>query len=97
MRSAHQRTGAWCWINGRARMGASMNAPDYAHWHGMYEVSERFYQKLIPQAREICRKAEAEGKKAQAKAVLDVIDAILKRPEHQWYEKELKPADKPKK
>ena len=81
----------------RARHGASMMAPDYAHWHGMYEVSERFYQKLIPQAREICRKAEAEGKKAQAKAVLDVIDAILKRPEHQWYEKELKPADKPKK
>jgi hypothetical protein len=74
----------------RARHGASMMAPDYAHWHGMYEVAERFYQKLIPQAREICKHAEAEGKKAQAKAVLDVIDGVLRRPEHQWYEKELK-------
>ncbi len=74
----------------RARHGASMMAPDYAHWHGMYEVAERFYQKLIPQAREICKHAEAEGKKTQAKAVLDVIDGILNRPEHQWYEKELK-------
>ena len=36
----------------RARHGASMMAPDYAHWHGMFEVAERFYMELIPQARE---------------------------------------------
>jgi hypothetical protein len=72
----------------RARHGASMMAPDYAHWHGMYEVAERFYQRLIPQAREIAHKAQAEGKNDQGKAVLDTIDGILKRPEHQWYEKE---------
>ena len=66
-----------------------MMAPDYAHWHGMFEVGERFYQKLIPQAREIAHKADADGKKDQAKAVLGVIDAILQRPEHAWYEREL--------
>ena len=43
-----------------------MMAPDYTHWHGMYEVAERFYMELIPQAREIVehardRKAGAGG------------------------------------
>lgn len=86
----------WTWFylwhheGRRARHGASMMAPDYAHWHGMYEVAERFYQQLIPQAREICRHADADGKKEQAKIGLDLIDNILKRPEHQWYEKDLK-------
>jgi hypothetical protein len=65
-----------------------MMAPDYAHWHGTYEVAERFYVQLIPQAREVCKHAEAEGKKEQARAVHGVIDGILRRPEHTWFEKE---------
>ncbi len=64
-----------------------MMAPDYAHWHGMYEVAERFYQALIPQAREIAEQATAAGKGESAQAVLKVIDEILARPEHKWYEK----------
>ncbi len=71
----------------RARMGASMMGPDYTHWHGMFEVSERFYMGLIPQAREIARRAAEGGKGDQAKAVEAVIDGILSRPEHVWYEK----------
>lgn len=86
----------WTWFylwhheGRRARHGASMMAPDYAHWHGMYEVAERFYMQLIPQARELAHRAEAGGKKSEAKAVMDAIDAIVSRPEHQWFEKELK-------
>ena len=34
----------------RARMGASMMAPDYTQWHGMFEVADRFYLELVPQA-----------------------------------------------
>jgi hypothetical protein len=52
----------------RARMGASMMGPDYTHWHGMYEVAERFYQHLIPEAREITAKAAAAGRKSEAVA-----------------------------
>ena len=80
----------WTWFylwhheGRRARHGASMMAPDYAHWHGMYEVAERFYQELIPQAREICDHAEADGKADGANAVRTVIDDILARPEHEW-------------
>lgn len=68
----------------RARHGASMMAPDYTHWHGMYEVADRFYQKLIPEAREIAKEAAEHGKPAQAAAVNALIDSILARPEHAW-------------
>ena len=81
----------WTWFllwhheGRRARHGASMMAPDYTHWHGMYEVAERFYMGLIPQAREMAAHAKAQGKAAQGKAVNDVIDEILARPEHKWF------------
>ncbi len=83
----------WTWFylwhheGRRARHGASMMAPDYAHWHGMYEVAERFYMELVPQAREIAAHAAASGKEAQAAAVTAVVDAILARPEHAWQAK----------
>jgi len=82
----------WTWFylwhheGRRARHGASMMAPDYAHWHGMYEVAERFYQRLIPQARELAHQADEAGKKDEAAAVRKAIDEILARPEHKWFE-----------
>lgn len=69
----------------RARHGAAMMAPDYAHWHGMFEVADRFYMSLIPEAREIVRTAAANGKKEQADKVSTLIDSILARPEHAWF------------
>jgi hypothetical protein len=81
----------------RARHGASMMAPDYAHWHGMYEVAEDFYMKLIPQAREIAAHAIAQGKAAQGQAVTAVIDQILARPEHAWFQQEQAKRNEPKK
>ena len=82
----------WTWFylwhheGRRARHGASMMAPDYAHWHGMYEVAERFYMELIPQAREIAEHAKEHGKAAAAEQVLTLISEILARPEHEWFE-----------
>jgi hypothetical protein len=77
----------WTWFylwhheGRRARHGASMMAPDYTHWHGMFEVAERFYMELIPQARELAHSGGASGARVQK-----VIDGILSRPEHAWYE-----------
>lgn len=34
----------------RARHGASMMAPDYTQWHGFFEVAQRFYMELLPEA-----------------------------------------------
>jgi hypothetical protein len=82
----------WTWFylwhheGRRARHGASMMAPDYAHWHGMYEVAERFYMELIPQAREIVHHAEETGQTEQAETVNSIIEDILARPEHEWFE-----------
>ena len=89
----------WTWFylwhheGRRARHGASMMAPDYAHWHGMFEVAERFYMKLIPQAREITKHAAESGKADQATAVNAVINEILARPEHKWQDTGKKPAE----
>jgi hypothetical protein len=72
-----------------------MMAPDYSHWHGMYEVADRFYMSFIPEAREIARKAAESGKKEQADKVTARIDAILASPEHAWFVAEAaKPAAK---
>ncbi len=37
----------------RARHGAAMMGPDYTWWHGMYEVAQHFYFKLIPEAQHL--------------------------------------------
>ncbi len=89
----------WTWFylwhheGRRARHGASMMAPDYAHWHGMVEVAERFYMELIPQAREIAEHAASDGQEEAAKNVLKSIEKILARPEHQWFEEAKKPVE----
>ena len=63
-----------------------MMAPDYAHWHGMYEVAERFYMELIPQARHMAEDAKTAGNIEGAESVLTLIDELLARPEHAWFE-----------
>jgi len=82
----------WTWFylwhheGRRARHGAAMMAPDYTHWHGMYEVAERFYMGLVPQTREIIQHARAQGRGTAARAVEQVLDGILARPEHAWFQ-----------
>ncbi|MEZ6096812.1 MAG: multiheme c-type cytochrome [Pirellulaceae bacterium] len=90
----------WTWFylwhheGRRARHGASMMAPDYAHWHGMYEVAERFYMELIPQALEIVKHARESNNEEAASKVSKIIDDILDRPEHKWFESERSRRDK---
>lgn len=37
----------------RARHGASMSGPDYAFWHGIYDVAKTFYQQFIPELKAV--------------------------------------------
>ncbi|GAA0525244.1 hypothetical protein FHS83_001912 [Rhizomicrobium palustre] len=37
----------------RARHGAAMSGPDYAWWHGTYEVAQSFYFKFLPEVKEV--------------------------------------------
>lgn len=47
----------------------------------MFEVAERFYMGLIPQARNLASRAGG----VQGRNVNRVIDDILARPEHAWF------------
>lgn len=60
----------------RARHGASMSGPDYAWWHGMYDVAKNFYLHFIPEAEKVAGKELADkilGKHVYSKE------------EHRWY------------
>jgi hypothetical protein len=82
----------WTWFylwhheGRRARMGASMMAPDYAHWHGMYEVAERFYVEMVEEVRELIEHAREHGNASGAGRVEDLLEEILDRPEHAWFQ-----------
>jgi hypothetical protein len=53
----------------RARHGAAMMGPDYVQWHGFFEVADRFYNGLVPEAEEL---------------LPGVTEAFLKADYHQW-------------
>lgn len=67
----------------RARHGASMMAPDYAWWHGIYEVAQHFYFKFLPEARKF-KNAELDA----------YLDKLMQDPMHNWLKE---PTDKLKK
>jgi hypothetical protein len=37
----------------RARHGAAMSGPDYAWWHGVYDVAKTFYMEFIPELKQV--------------------------------------------
>jgi hypothetical protein len=53
----------------RARNGLAMQGPDYVQWHGFYDVAERFYIELVPEAERL---------------LAGVARDIMDRPEHRW-------------
>jgi hydroxylamine dehydrogenase len=70
----------------RARMGASMQGPDFVQWHGFFEVAENFYTKFLPQAKEAARGDEK---------VLAAIKAVEDDPMNAW-RKGLSPEERKK-
>ena len=74
----------------RARHGASMMGPDYAHWHGMYEVSRNFYHEFIPELEELIEKGKHSEKAetvSAAKKLEQKLDEILKSDNHKWFQR----------
>jgi len=70
----------------RARHGASMSGPDYAWWHGIYDMAKNFYTEMLPEAKDACEKA---GKpEVYEKIIAKYIDG---RPEHEWFTKGFDP------
>ena len=80
-----------------ARHGASMMAPDYTHWHGLYEVAKHWYTKFIPELREVAEHnlgSDDSAKVEGARKLQAAIDELLARPEHAWYTGNLSPEER---
>lgn len=84
----------WIWFElwhhegRRARMAASMMAPDYTHWHGTYDLAKHFYTKYIPELEKIIHKGMTSGdskKKASAEKLQALLDKTLNSSDHMWY------------
>jgi hypothetical protein len=83
----------------RARHGASMMAPDYTHWHGLFEVAERWYNSFIPELRKVVEenmKSDDPKKVEGAKVLSAQLDEVLNSPAHAWYIGKMSPEEKAK-
>ncbi|TPV96990.1 MAG: hydroxylamine oxidoreductase [Myxococcales bacterium FL481] len=70
----------------RARHAASMQGPDYTHWHGTYEIAKHFYTEFIPELQELAEKGRHDPKLEEAAAQLEAkIEEVLNADEHRWY------------
>lgn len=72
----------------RARHAASMQGPDYTHWHGTYELAKHWYSKFIPELEHLIEQGEGSGdagKQAASKALSEGLDEVLNSEEHRWY------------
>lgn len=65
----------------RARHGASMSGPDYAWWHGIYDVAKHTYFKFIPQLKEVA--TEKDGNEEFADEMLAKYFKPIDG--HAWY------------
>ncbi|RTZ60629.1 MAG: hypothetical protein DSZ33_02525 [Gammaproteobacteria bacterium] len=77
-------------------MGASMMAPDFTHWNGMYEVAQHFYTDLIPELEEMVFRGAASGddnERKAARALKDKMDEILNTDNHKWFLGKVDPKD----
>ncbi|UCH65861.1 MAG: hypothetical protein JSW63_01630 [Ignavibacterium sp.] len=83
----------------RTRHGVSMMAPDYTHWHGLYEVAKHWYTMFIPELKEVAEKnlVSEDPKKVEGAKILESkIEELLARPEHSWYTGNLPEEEKEK-
>ncbi|HTP12167.1 MAG TPA: multiheme c-type cytochrome [Bacteroidota bacterium] len=62
----------------RARHGAAMSGPDYAWWHGMYEVAKVFYGEFLPEVKRVA------GPELYAQLEKKYLEPDIR---HEWYMK----------
>lgn len=92
----------WIWFElwhhegRRARHAASMQGPDYTHWHGTYDLAKHFYTKMVPELEHLIEKGMNGGQEEAAQALAAKLDAVLNSDDHKWYLDKLDPAEKAK-
>jgi len=71
----------------RARMGASMNGPDYVQWHGFYEVAKIFYSDFLPEAEHLLPGVTSEVKASSYHQWLKGLSAEQRQNIREYYQK----------
>ncbi len=62
----------------RARHGAAMSGPDYAWWHGIYDVAKNFYTEFLPEVKNVA------GPELYSEIVKKYLETDVR---HEWYTK----------
>ncbi|HEX9021013.1 MAG TPA: multiheme c-type cytochrome [Nitrospirota bacterium] len=60
----------------RARHGAAMSGPDYAWWHGIYDVAKTFYTEFLPEVKAVA------GPELYAELTKKYLEPDVR---HEWY------------
>jgi hydroxylamine dehydrogenase len=60
----------------RARHGAAMSGPDYAWWHGMYDVAKGFYTEFLPEVK------NAAGNELYNELLTKYVEPDVR---HEWF------------
>ncbi|HEY5775948.1 MAG TPA: multiheme c-type cytochrome, partial [Xanthomonadales bacterium] len=90
----------WIWFElwhhegRRARHAASMQGPDYTHWHGTYDLAKHFYSKMVPELEHLVAEGMVNGKQEEAKALQAKLEEVLNSDDHKWYLDKLDPEEK---
>jgi hypothetical protein len=64
-----------------------MQAPDYTHWHGTYELAKHFYGKYIPEIKEVIETGKQSGSPKAEELAVELersLEEILDSPNHSW-------------
>ncbi|RKZ12455.1 hypothetical protein DRQ53_14765 [bacterium] len=67
----------------RARHAASMQAPDYTHWHGTYDLAKNWNSKFLPEIREIIHRF-GESAPEEVAALEQLLEETLNSENHRW-------------
>ena len=80
----------------RARHAASMQGPDYTHWHGTYDLAKNFYSEYVPELQELVEDnldSDDPERVAAARALEAKLDEVLHSDDHKWFLGLMDPAE----
>jgi hydroxylamine dehydrogenase len=79
----------WTWFEiwhhegRRARHAAAMQAPDYTHWHGTYDLAKHWMTKFVPEIKGIIHEYK-EMAPEEVKALQEKLDEVNNSDNWKW-------------
>jgi len=79
----------WTWFEiwhhegRRARHAAAMQAPDYTHWHGTYDLAKHWMTKFVPEIKDIIHEFKSSAP-AEVRALEEGLDQVMNTRHWKW-------------